>query len=83
MNEQALGRVEKRLDQIVRLFALKLSEGKKQADAIQILAAAGIERSLIAELLGTTPNTVSVSLSVSRSKKRIAQKAFGLGRQET
>lgn len=64
-----LGRIESKLDQILRLAALQMTAGLKQAPAIRLLAAAGFERRVIAELLSTTPNTVSVTLSMSKRGK--------------
>lgn len=46
-----------------RLLALSLIEGKKQREQIRLLAAAGLDRHEIAELLGTTAGTVSVEIS--------------------
>jgi hypothetical protein len=46
----------------------------KQAEAIQWLDAVAFDRRLIAELLKTTPNTVSVTLSTSKAKKKSARK---------
>jgi CRP-like cAMP-binding protein len=61
---------------IARLLALSVTDDKKQKDQIRILAVAGMGRQEIAELIGTTPLTVSVVLSnlkkegVRRGKKR-------------
>jgi len=46
-----------------RLLALSVIEGKKQREQIRMLAIAGLDRHEIAELLGTTPGTVSVGIS--------------------
>jgi CRP-like cAMP-binding protein len=46
-----------------RLLALSLIDGKKQREQIRLLAAAGLDRHEIAELLGTTAGTVSVEIS--------------------
>jgi hypothetical protein len=55
-------------DQLRRLTALQLIDGKKQIQAIQILNAARFDRNLIAELLNTTPGTVSVTLAKTKAK---------------
>jgi hypothetical protein len=65
-----LGRIEEKLDQMLRLAALQMTKGLKQPPAIELLAAAGIDRNLIAELLQTTPNTVSVRLSTMKKAKK-------------
>jgi CRP-like cAMP-binding protein len=59
-----------------RLLALSVIEGKKQREQIRILSVAGLDRHEIAELLSTTPGTVSVEISnlrkagILRGKKR-------------
>ena len=51
-----------------RLLALSIIEGKKQREQIRILSVAGLDRNAIAELLGTTPGTVSVEISNLRKE---------------
>jgi hypothetical protein len=69
-NEQdVLERIESKLDQMLRIAALQMTAGLKQTPAIQRLAAAGLDRNLIAELLETTPNTVSVTLSTLKKAR--------------
>ena len=65
-----LERIEAKLDQMLRLAALRMTNGLKQAPAIQLPAAARIDRNQIAELLHTTPNTVSVTLSTMKKAKQ-------------
>ena len=72
-NNDVLLRIESRLDQMLRLIALESARELKQAQAIRLLGAAGLERQVIAELLETTPNTVSVTLSTSKGKKKAAR----------
>ena len=74
VNDEALERINAKLDQMLRLAALQITSGLKQGAAIQLLAAAGFDRRLIAELLHTTPNTVSVTLSTSKAKTKPASK---------
>lgn len=70
-----LERIEAKLDQILRLAALQITGNMKGVSAIRLLGAAGFDRQLIADLLGTTPNTVSVTMSNSRkARKKHAQK---------
>ncbi len=66
---EILQSIEGKLDQMLRLAALQLTSNMKQAQAIQALSAAGFERRLIADLLGTTPNTVSVTLARAKAKQ--------------
>jgi hypothetical protein len=66
---EILQSIEGKLDQMLRLAALQLTSNMKQVQAIQTLSAAGFERKLIADLLGTTPNTVSVTLAKAKAKQ--------------
>jgi DNA-binding CsgD family transcriptional regulator len=81
-NEDVLGRIEFKLDQMLRLTALQMTQGMKQTQAILMLGAAGLDRRTIAELLNTTPNTVSVTLSTSKAKARISGRAVRLPESE-
>lgn len=73
-NDDVLLRIEAKLDVLLRLIALQSTGELKQAQAIRLLGTAGLERQVIAELLDTTPNTVSVTLSTSKGKKNAARK---------
>lgn len=55
-----------KLDVLIRLIAMGLCAEKSQKEQIWILHSAGLQPKEIAEILGTTPNTVSVALSVLR-----------------
>ena len=61
--------VESELKVVRRLLALSLIDGKKQREQIELLATAGMDRHEIAELVGTTANTVSVETSHLRKRK--------------
>lgn len=50
------------LDRVARLLALLVAEGRTQRENILRLAGVGFTPKDIAELLGTTRNTVSVTL---------------------
>ncbi len=55
--------ISTRLDQAVRLLAISIAADKKQREQISILSRAGLDRHEIAQILRTTPGTVSVELS--------------------
>ena len=55
---------------LLNVLALLLVQERQQADQITLLGRAGFSPSEIAALLGTTPNTVSVSLSKLRHSKK-------------
>jgi hypothetical protein len=63
MKEQELSQ---QLETLIRLNAVALAEGRKRRDQIRLLSAAGLSPKAIAELIGTTANTVSVELSAIR-----------------
>ena len=69
-SEEILQSINTKLDQMLRLAALQMASNMKQVQAIQALSAAGFERKLIADLLGTTPNTVSVTLAKAKAKQK-------------
>lgn len=60
---------DKRLDEIVRLLALTLRRTtENQTEAILLLSQATLEANRIAELLGTTPETVRSTQSKAKAK---------------
>jgi hypothetical protein len=65
-------------EEIVRLLAMQVrSQYESQADAIRELTKAGFGPTRIAELIGTTPGTVTVTLAKSKraTAKRTSKKA--------
>jgi len=52
----------------------KLFKGKTQKEQIKLLAKMGLNRNVIALMVGTTPLTVSVTLSQMRKKKKAKPK---------
>ena len=63
--------IAEKLDTLIKLVSIAITEGKKQAEQIRMLALAGIKPSQIAEILGTTSNTVNVALSGLRRDGRL------------
>jgi hypothetical protein len=67
MKDQEIGeQIVRRLDAIVGLLVHSVTADKTQAEKIQALSAAGFQPKEIARIIGTTPNTVRVAMSVSR-----------------
>ncbi|MGO9038174.1 MAG: hypothetical protein ACLQKH_09330 [Steroidobacteraceae bacterium] len=58
--------VTRRLDTLIRLVATAICGERPQKEKISILTGAGLTPKEIAEIVGTTPNTVSVALSGMR-----------------
>ena len=67
--------VTRRLDILIRLFAASLVTGKNQREQIELLSNSGLTPKEIAELVGTTPNTVRVALSAIRKKQKKKSKS--------
>jgi len=66
----SLGNTAQVSQRIANLLALLLVTGKPQPEQIFLLTAAGYTSAEIARLIGTTRNTVSVTLSQRRKGKR-------------
>jgi CRP-like cAMP-binding protein len=71
VNQDSDQKLESELRIVRRLLALSLIDGKKQREQIELLAAAGLDRHEIAELVGTTAGTVSVEISNLRKSRRM------------
>ena len=57
------------LERIARLLALLAVKGENQTDKIVTLTAAGFAPAEVAQLLGTTPNSVSVTVYKAAKEK--------------
>ena len=65
-----LNKITRLLEIFVRLNLQTMRGDRTQRDLILMLDSVGCGPSEIANLLGTTPNTVNVSLSNAKKKKR-------------
>jgi len=71
MDEKQFEEISGKLDLITRLLALNLvKDMKTQNEKILTLSSFGFGPTSIAEMLGTSSNTVNVALSKIRSKKK-------------
>lgn len=71
MEEKAsLKEIINRLDKVIRLLAISITLDKKQNEQIEFLSNSGFKPKEIADILGTTGNTVRVALSHIRNKSR-------------
>ncbi|MGD0551501.1 MAG: sigma factor-like helix-turn-helix DNA-binding protein [Sedimentisphaerales bacterium] len=70
MPDQPNDEVISRLDKLIRLVATGLAIGKSQAEQVGLLSQAGLQPKEIADILGTTPNTVRVTLSTARKQNK-------------
>lgn len=70
-NKKLLESILKRLDVLIALQLRTQSEDLSTTEGIQLLTRFGLEPTEIAEILNTTPNTVSVTRSrIKRRKKQ-------------
>ncbi len=69
MTSEQFKHIVAKLDSLIRLAALNLVADKKQEEKIQLLNAAGFQPRDIAQIIGTTPNTVRVRLSNLRKSR--------------
>lgn len=69
--------IEAKLDLVIRLLGMSLVANRSKTDAILALSKVGLDRTTIAELAGTTPNTVSVTLSELRRKTGAKKTSHG------
>ncbi len=63
-------RTLEKLDQILRILVAAVGRGLKQREQIALLDAAGFSPKAIAELIGTSSNTVRVELVGLRKARR-------------
>ena len=66
MTSQQFDDIASELRRIGRLLTLLVTKDLSQKDKIALLSTAGLQPKEIAELIGTTPNTVSVTLAQIR-----------------
>jgi len=74
MEGKQFAEICQKLDKIIRLLATQNIGDKTGKEAIRVLSSAGFQPKEIAELIGTTSNTVSVALNSIR-KKRVSKNA--------
>lgn len=74
--------VLQKLDTLIRLVAIGICQDKGQKEKIAFLASAGITTKGIAQILGTTSNTVSVTLSGLKKKKKSTVKTKKTGNDD-
>ena len=69
MENEALQSISEKLDAIIKLMVFRMTEGKNQKDQIRLLSGSGFKPKVIAQALGTTGNTVNVTLANMRKVK--------------
>jgi transcriptional regulator len=81
--DSLLTEISNKLDTLIRLYSIGLVKDiKLQKDQISVLDEAGFEPKQIADILGTTRNTVSVALNAIK-KERLAKERKETAKEET
>lgn len=73
MDDNRIDQLEQKLEKLVRLSALQAIDNKPRSEQFRLLSQASFQPREIAELVGTTANTVRVELS--RARKRDVREA--------
>lgn len=71
VTERLLNEINTNLQVLIRLKAFELIHGRPQREQIQLLSQASFSPKQIADMLGTSANTVSVELSRFRRETRM------------
>ena len=66
--------ISNKLDTIIKLISVASVASKGQTDAIRYLGQVGVDRHIIAEVVGTKAEVVSVRLSELKKKKGTKKK---------
>jgi DNA-binding CsgD family transcriptional regulator len=69
MNDRQFKEIIERLDKLTRVVAISNTKGLTSTERIILLSQAGFQPKEIADMLNTTPNVVSVTLSLRRKKE--------------
>jgi len=69
MDDKQFKEIIERLDKLTRVVAISNTRGLTSTDRIILLSQAGFPPREIADMLNTTPNVVSVTLSLRRKKE--------------
>lgn len=70
-------RIANSLDLVVRIMLEQTTAGKTSAEQIELLSTYGLGPTQIAAIVGTSVNTVNVTLSRLRKAKKVAKKDKG------
>jgi DNA-directed RNA polymerase specialized sigma24 family protein len=73
--------VTDKLDKLLRVVTASVTRGMKQGDQIALLDRIGFPPKEIADLIGTTGNTVNVALSTFRKEKKRNRKRDHRGKK--
>lgn len=69
MDEQQFKHLASKMDTVIKLLALKTVEGKELKIQVSMLSSCGFQPRQIADVLGRTPNNISVVLHRLREER--------------
>ena len=69
MSEYEMKILEKKLDVLIKLFAMEVVRGREFREQVRVLDQAGLQPKEIAQLLNKTPNNISVTLSYLKKNR--------------
>jgi len=73
MDEKQFSAINSKLDSIIKLLALSAVQGKNLKEQVSLLASLGFQPKQIADMLGKTPNHISVVLHDLRKGQKQAE----------
>ena len=82
MEKQDLSEIEEKLDKIIKLLTFSLTPDWTQRKRIAFLDKLGFAPKEMAQILGTTANTVSVTLSELRQQGKLERKKGARGNDD-
>lgn len=62
--------LEKKVDVLIKLVGIGITSGKQLKEKAKMLSSAGFKPSEIAKLLNTSPNSIRVTLSLYKKKRK-------------
>ncbi|MDG6913711.1 MAG: sigma-70 family RNA polymerase sigma factor [Nitrososphaerota archaeon] len=75
MDENQFVVINAKLDSIMKLLALNAVQGKQLREQVGLLSSVGFQPKQIADMLGKTPNHISVILHDIRKKQQVGSGA--------
>jgi len=69
VDDQQFKQLSDKIDTIIKLLALNTVQGKQLKDQVSVLSSLGLRPKQIADMLGKTPNNISVTLYKLRKER--------------
>jgi hypothetical protein len=68
MDDQSIEKLSRKFDVLIKLYAYQVVAGKSMPEGVPILRRIGLTSSEIADVYGTSTNTISVRLAEAKKK---------------